>query len=378
MFIEQKKWTPEKTWEILRTDGREPRNYQLVIVFGSRPLLSSKGFYDELRKQYPKADILMNSTSGEIIDTQVNDETISLTAIEFSKTRFKTAFLKISQATDSYDAGKELASRFSTNELKHLLIISDGQLVNGSDLVEGLQSGLPENVIITGGLAGDGNRFQKTLVGLNSQPEEGMIVAVGYYGNNLVISHGSMGGWDAFGPERLITNSKANVLYELDGQPALDIYKKYLGEYSEELPGSALLFPLSIKTQDGEERVVRTILSINEDEKSLTFAGNVPMGSQARLMKANFDQLIEGASNAALSSQKTIERPDLAILISCVGRKLVLNQRIEEEVEVIREIFGDHTAITGFYSYGEISPLSGFMTCELHNQTMTITTMREK
>lgn len=377
MFIEQKKWTLEKTWETLRSDGRDPRNYQLVIVFGSRPLLSSKGFYDELRKQYPKADILMNSTSGEIIDTQVNDETISLTAIEFSKTKFKSAFLKINQSNDSYKAGKELASRFDTNELKHLLVISDGQLVNGSDLVGGLQSSLPENVIITGGLAGDGNRFQKTLVGLNSQPEEGMIVAVGYYGNNLVISHGSMGGWDAFGPERLITHSKANVLYELDGQPALDIYKKYLGEYSDELPGSALLFPLSIKTHEGDERVVRTILSINEDEKSLTFAGNVPMGSHARLMKANFDRLIEGASSAAISSQKTIERPDLAILISCVGRKLVLNQRIEEEVEVIREIFGDHTAITGFYSYGEISPISGFMTCELHNQTMTITTMSE-
>lgn len=377
MFIEQRKWTPEKTWETLRSDGRDPRKYQLVIVFGSRSLLSSKGFYDELRNQYPKADILMNSTSGEIIDTQVNDETISLTAIEFSKTRFKCAFLKIKQALDSFDAGKELASRFSTDELKHLLIISDGQLVNGSELVEGLQSVLPANVVITGGLAGDGNRFQKTLVGLNSQPEEGMIVAVGYYGNNLVISHGSMGGWDPFGPERLITHSKANILYELDGQPALDIYKKYLGEYSDELPGSALLFPLSIKTLTGKERVVRTILSINEDEKSLTFAGNVPMGSHARLMKANFDRLIEGASGAAISSQKNNESPDLAILISCVGRKLVLNQRIEEEVEVIRDIFGEHTAITGFYSYGEISPPSGFMTCELHNQTMTITTLRE-
>lgn len=377
MFIEQKKWTPEKSWETLRSDGRDARNYQLVIVFGSRPLLSSNGFYEDIRSKYPKADILMNSTSGEIIDTQVNDETISLTAIEFSKTKFKTAFLHIGEVSNSFDAGKVLASRFSHENLKHLLVISDGQLVNGSNLVKGLQNGLPENVIITGGLAGDGSRFQKTLVGINSKPSEGMIVAVGYYGNDLVISHGSMGGWDPFGPERLITKSTENVLYELDGQPALDIYKKYLGTYSDELPGSALLFPLSIKSHSGQEHIVRTILSINEDERSLTFAGNVPMGAYARLMKASFEKLIEGAHDAAMSSQQILEKPELAILISCVGRKLVLNQRIEEEVEVIRDLFGDHTAITGFYSYGELSPASGAF-CELHNQTMTITTFSEK
>jgi hypothetical protein len=231
--------------------------------------------------------------------------------------------------------------------------------VNGSDLVTGLQSSLPKNVVVTGGLAGDGSRFQKTLVGLNEQPTEGKIIAVGFYGNNLTVSHGSMGGWDPFGPERLVTKSSANVLFELDGQPALSVYKKYLGEYSDELPGSALLFPLSVKLNDSDESVVRTILSINEDDQSLTFAGNIPVGSYARLMKANFDRLIEGASNAAMNSLQKLQKPDLAILISCVGRKLVLNQRIEEEVEVIRDILGKTTAITGFYSYGEISPNKG-------------------
>ncbi|HNT70258.1 MAG TPA: FIST C-terminal domain-containing protein, partial [Bacteroidales bacterium] len=196
--------------------------------------------------------------------------------------------------------------------------------------------------------------------------------------SHLKVSHGSMGGWDPFGPERLITKSTSNKLYELDGQPALSIYKKYLGEYSDELPGSALLFPLSVKLSENEEPVVRTILSIDEDEQSLTFAGNIPTGCYTRLMQANFDRLIEGASNAATNSIQTFQKPDLAILISCVGRKLVLNQRIEEEVEAIRDILGTSTAITGFYSYGEISPNQGFNSCELHNQTMTITTMSER
>lgn len=378
MQIEQKKWTPEKTWETLRSDLNDRTRYQLVIVFGSRTLLSSPGFYEEIRSQYPKADILMNSTSGEIIDTQVNDDTISLTAIHFNKTKFITHSISISESPSSLQAGEKLASLFDRKDLSNILVISDGQLVNGSELVQGLQSVLTSNVIVTGGLAGDGSRFQKTLVGLNEQPVEGKIIAVGFYGNNIKVSHGSMGGWDPFGPERLVTKSKANILYELDGQPALDVYKRYLGEYSDELPGSALLFPLSVKLSDNDEPVVRTILSIDEDERSLTFAGNIPTGSYAKLMKANFDRLIEGASNAAMNSLQKLEKPDLAILISCVGRKLVLNQRVEEEVEAIRDMFGNRTAITGFYSYGEISPTKGYMTCELHNQTMTITTMSEQ
>ncbi|MBP7168605.1 MAG: FIST C-terminal domain-containing protein [Bacteroidia bacterium] len=378
MQIQQKKSTPERTWETLRSDINDSSVYQLVIVFGSRILLSSPGFYEEIRNQYPKAEILMNSTSGEIIDTQVNDDTISLTAIRFDKTKFTSQSINIGDFSNSMEAGKIISDKFPHEGLSNILVISDGQMVNGSDLVTGLQSSLPKNVVVTGGLAGDGSRFQKTLVGLNEQPTEGKIIAVGFYGNNLTVSHGSMGGWDPFGPERLVTKSSANVLFELDGQPALSVYKKYLGEYSDELPGSALLFPLSVKLNDSDESVVRTILSINEDDQSLTFAGNIPVGSYARLMKANFDRLIEGASNAAMNSLQKLEKPDLAILISCVGRKLVLNQRIEEEVEVIRDILGKTTAITGFYSYGEISPNKGYMNCELHNQTMTITTMSEK
>lgn len=377
MKLEQCKWTPESTWETFRSDLKSAESYQLVIVFGSRILLSSPGFYQEIRNKYPKADILMNSTSGEILDTQVNDESISLTAICFDKTKFTTHSLDIADFTNSQEAGKAIARKFDHNNLSNIIVISDGHKVNGSDLVTGLQAELPKEIVITGGLAGDGSRFQKTLVGLNEQPHEGQIIAVGFYGSHLKVAHGSMGGWDAFGPERLITKSSANILYELDGQPALAIYKKYLGEYSDELPGSALLFPLSVTLSEKEEPVVRTILSINEDDQSLTFAGNVPLGSYSRFMKANFDRLIEGASNAASVSTQLIQKPELAILISCVGRKLVLNQRIEEEVEAIRDILGDETVITGFYSYGEISPNKSFHSCELHNQTMTITTMSE-
>jgi hypothetical protein len=378
MKIEQRRFSVTAGWKTLRSDGTSPDAFTLVIAFGSTGILQDDSIYETLKLTYPNAEILMSSTSGEILDTKVSDDTLSVTAIEFEKTTILTTTTQISTIKSSYQAGHQLATSLKHEGLRYVLIISDGQQVNGSQLVLGLQNSLPKGIIITGGLAGDGSRFKTTLVGLNEVPIEGRIVAIGFYGDSLLVTYGSVGGWDPFGPERLITKSCENILYELDGKPALDIYKMYLGEYASELPGSGLLFPLSIRLADSQHSIVRTILSVCEKDKSLTFAGNMPEGTYARLMQANFDMLIEGASQAAQDTMAgTEKKPDLAILISCVGRKLVLDQRIEEEVEVVRAIYNDKTAIAGFYSYGEISPSFNFMKCELHNQTMTITTLTE-
>lgn len=375
MKIQQKKFSKTQGWEIIRSDSFDFTLCNLVLVFGSVEILSDRSIFSDVKNQYPAADILFGSTAGEILDTQVNDNTLSATAIYFEKTKTKTKI--IDAGKDSFESGKQVAATFDPTGLKNLFVISDGQSVNGSELVLGLQEHLPKGTIITGGLAGDGSAFKKTLVGLNHPPSQGKIAAIGFYGESLSIGYGSIGGWDPFGPERLITKSKNNVLYELDGKPALDIYKLYLGDYANELPSSGLLFPLSIRIGDNNS-LVRTILAVNEKEKSLTFAGNMPEGCYTRLMKANLDRLIDGASVAAHNSLiHPGQIPDLAILVSCVGRKLVMNHRIEEEIEAIRGVYGDKTFLTGFYSYGEISPTFNFMKCELHNQTMTITTFIE-
>jgi len=297
MKILQKKYSKNAGWKILRNDNIEPALCNLVLVFSGRDILCDPTIYSCIKKEFPAAHILLNSTAGEIIDTEVNDETISLTAIAFKKIKIKTAITHIEQVQNSFEAGQSLAKDLDPEDLKYVLVISDGQKVNGSELVNGLQEKLPEGTIITGGLAGDGGRFEKTLVGLNEIPLEGRIAAIGFYGNNFCVSYGSVGGWDSFGPERLITRSDGNILYELDCKPALDIYKMYLGDYANELPGSGLLFPLSIRTDSLNNSLVRTILAVNAEDKSLTFAGNMPEGAYARLMKANFDRLIEGASD---------------------------------------------------------------------------------
>ena len=381
MRIEQRRWTPGAGWSVTRAapgSGFAPR---LLLLFGGTGLFDDAKALDQLRKNYPTANPVGCSTAGEIRGVDITLEEGVATAVELEGTgcRVEVATERIADAQDSEGSGRRLAERLDPDGLVYVLVLSPGLDVNGSALVRGIQAGLPPNVIVTGGLAGDADRFGRTLVWSASGATERTAALVGFYGDPIRVGHGSMGGWDPFGPDRLITRSEGNVLYELDGKPALALYRQYLGEHAAHLPASGLLFPLSLRTADSEERVVRTILSIDDAAGSLTFAGDVPQGNYARLMKANFDRLVEGAAQAGSNSRQMLRGsgPELAILISCVGRRLVLQQRTEEEVEAVREVLGGDPVLTGFYSYGEISPHNPSAKCALHNQTMTVTTLTE-
>jgi hypothetical protein len=372
------------SWRNNTLSGHPLSNYMeddkvnLVLCFGSKSILHNEKVYARLKQKFNKAEIMLCSTAGEIHHTEVLDASLSITAIQFEKTFTASHCVNINNHADSFEAGKSLMQNFDTNDLHYVFVLSDGGKVNGSELVRGINEITQNNILVTGGLAGDGSNFHSTLVGLNNEPEQGLIAAIGFYGHSLKICHGSNAGWEMFGLEKQVTGSTGNILYEIDNRNALAIYKQYLGPEAESLPGSALLFPLAIKLPGVNEEIVRTILSIDEVAGSMTFAGDIPMGSKVRMMKANFDKLTHAASDAALQTLDKIKtNPQLAILISCVGRKLILKSRTEEEVEAVNEIFEHKTMLTGFYSYGEISPLHEGNACQLHNQTMTITTFSE-
>jgi Uncharacterized conserved protein len=368
------KWVSDRNDENL-----DYHTAHLVLGFGTREIIEKDEFFLLVKRKFPNAEIALSSSSGEIFSNEVYDNAAVLTVIGFSTSHIRTSQIDITDFQSSYEAGKMLMENLEKENLRWVFVLSDGSNVNGSQLVEGLNEERPDKVLISGGLAGDGDRFEKTVVGLNQVPTVNKIVAIGFYGDNLELSHSSCGGWESFGLERTVTKSHNNILYEIDHKNALDLYKKYLGKYAEELPGSALLFPLSMRSIEDDTHVVRTILSINEKENMMIFAGDLPEGGKVRFMKANMDRLTDAAIAAANEclalNQSGI--PKMAIIISCVGRKLVLGERITEEVEMVRDIFGPQPIISGFYSYGEISPLKPFQNCVLHNQTITITTLNE-
>jgi hypothetical protein len=364
---------------VQQSEGFRASEAQLVLAFGNKKYIENSQIV-AIAADFPHATIVSSSTAGEILEENFHENSLTVTAIQLEKSKIECLHTNYyDHSSNSFEIGRFLMKKIPKENLVYVLVISDGSLINGTELVEGIASENTDNVLVTGGLAGDGANFVSTLVGINSDIRHGNVTIVGFYGSSFYAGHGSLGGWDEFGPERFITKSNKNVLYQLEDKNALDLYKEYLGSYADELPSSSLLFPLSISIEGKSEKNVRTILSIDETEKSMTFAGNMPEGALVRLMKANFDKLIHASSKAAEAALNAhFETPDLALLISCVGRRIILNERVEEEIENARKVLGDKTFITGFYSYGEISPFIDSMKCELQNQTMTITTFSEK
>lgn len=371
-FSQKKQWSTNNRPKI---DSRRT----LMLVFGPSSFLDSDGPLDELLHDYPESVVIGCSTAGEILGTQIFDDSLSVAIMRFDHTDLRTASATVGSAEEAFAAGQRIAQQLNDTGLKGIFVLSDGLQVNGSELVRGLNSQVPSSVVVTGGLAGDGDRFSRTWVLQDRKPKAGCVTAVGFYGNHIRIGHGSKGGWDRFGPERRVTKSNGNVLFELDGRPALQLYKEYLGDRAAGLPATGLLFPLALRADQGDVKsLVRTILAVNEREQSLTFAGDIPEGAFAQLMKANFDRLVQGASEAATTTKLSGDgcSSTLAVAISCVGRRLVLGERTEEETEATLDVLPPGTKQVGFYSYGEISPYATG-TCDLHNQTMTLTTFSE-
>ncbi|MFM9940996.1 MAG: FIST signal transduction protein [Hyphomicrobiaceae bacterium] len=354
---------------------------QLVLYFGSRAGLEDEAVYADLRSTFPSANIVGCSTGGQLLDDHVTDDTATAMALQFDATDVFVAREDMTPGFTSFQAGRRLGVALYDPALSNVLVLSDGLHVNGSELVRGLVAVLGKNVIITGGLAGDGAAFAKTIVAANGQPRSGQVAAIGFYGNKLVVGHGSAGGWNEFGPKRRITQSAGNKLIQLDDKPALDLYKLYLGDEANGLPGTALLYPLLVSDPvRPQHSLVRTVLSVDHDAGTMKFAGDIPEGWSAQLMRGYFDRLAEGAGHAAKASTPSVAAVHgecAAILVSCIGRRLLMGESIVDEIAAARRALGASVQCAGFYSYGEISPHAVSGCAELHNQTMTVTTLSE-
>jgi hypothetical protein len=377
MHSQQITWNPQAGWTPVKAE-----NVSLLFYFGTRQMLACGTRYNELREMFPGAHILGCSTGGQINNNDVSDDEIVAAAISFDATGLRLVRQDISDAQQSRNCGEGIGRALIREDLAGVFVLSDGLNVNGSELVNGLVAAIGPNIPLTGGLAGDGADFTETLVGGDCVPRARTVVGVGFYGSAIRIGHGSAGGWDLFGPRRQVTRSTGNVLFELDGEPALDLYERYLGpEDSKGLPGSALLFPIQVHDANHpDSAVVRTVLAVDHEARSMTFAGDVPQGWTAQLMHGNFDRLAEGAADAARQARIGLAGEgdhQFSILVSCIGRRLLMGQRTSDEAEAAGAELGANTLRLGFYSYGEISPHAKSGVCELHNQTMTVTSFAE-
>ena len=376
MTIENLTYTTT-TWNCDNETINSKDKVQLVLAFGDTDTFVNPEHYDYLQARYPNAHIVGSSSSGNVLGAQVSESSVIATAIFFEHSDVKLSVVDFTQDDDLHAISTQVVSQLPNENLKSIFIISDGLYMNGTTLAQSAHLAKP-NTLITGGLAGDDARFEKTVIMANDSAKEKRVLALGFYGDKLHVSSGCYAGWDEFGAERIITKSEGNVVYEINNEPALEPYKRYLGDEAKNLPGSGLRFPLSIRETDSANSIIRTVLAVCEEDNSLTFAGDVPQGYIAKLMKTNIDGLIDGSEMAAKDIVQANNNDALGLVVSCVGRKLVMKDLTDEELEAIEDTVGKNVHLTGFYSYGELAPFSSeILNCQLHNQTMTLTVIYE-
>lgn len=359
-----------------------PEEPDLLLIFGPTDALRSSGVLARLHERFPSTPQLACSTGSSVAGVSLDETGVQAVAVGFSRAQVRLHTQPLPDASQSRLTGQKLAGQIATDNLVGVILFSVGLDVNGSHLVEGVQDILGREVAISGGLAGDGERFGDTLIAINGEIAEGAVAALALYGESLRISLGCYGGWTEFGPRRLITASDGATLYELDGKPALDLYETYLGPEAESLPASGLIYPLKVwDPANPEEQFVRTLLGIERERRALILAGDVPQGWRAQLMRGSIDHLVNGAERAAQQAHEEMlaqgVAPQLCLFVSCVGRRMLLGQRTEEELEAVASVIGGDVPISGFYSYGEIAPQNAAVPAGLHNQTVTLTLLAE-
>jgi hypothetical protein len=374
------RWSATSGWSDQAPPTIDPA-VQLLLAFGPVDAPDASWF-GEVAARWPNARLVYSSAGGQIDGLDVLDAEVVVTGMAFESTAVRVVSLDGAGVLPCEALGRALGTEIAADAtVRHVLLFLDGLYINGAAFTAGLNETLPAGVTVSGGLASDGVAFQRTGLGVDGPPSERRIVAVTLSGDALAIGTGSAGGWEPFGPERVVSRAQGTTVFELDDQRALDVYRRYLGALAAELPGSALLFPLAMTPPGGGPMVVRTILGVDEEAGSLRFAGDVPQGYRVQLMRSTNDSLLDGAAHAARDARTGMQGvvPSVLLCVSCIGRREVLRSRIEEEIEEVSEL-ASGAVVTGYYSNGEIAPPAGGadLLALLHNQTMTITAIGER
>ncbi|TAL59484.1 MAG: hypothetical protein EPN84_11090 [Legionella sp.] len=368
------RYTKEMGWESPHHTDLD--SAQTLVLFFAARSFENQQMIEDLHQAFPKAHIAGCSTAGEILNGQVSDESLVYIVMAFENTSVQIESIPNYLGENIEECGHKMADKLYDKDLAHLFLLCSGFNINIDDFISGFKKNSGRDIPVSGGIAADGEAFLKTWVYHNGFYENG-IVCIGLYGQDIRVSQGCEGGWIKFGLELKITKSQKNCLYEIDGEPALAIYKRYLGNLSEKLPSSGLLFPLAIRKNTESTPVVRTILSVDEATQSIIFAGEIPQGWLASLMRCSNEGLLEGARKAACQSAPNTIEPTVSLVVSCIGRRMVLGQGSFHELAMAMSTMPKMSHIDiGFYSYGEISERAG-INSKLHNQTMTISTLYE-
>lgn len=343
------------------------RNNLLQIFTGVSDVKFIESLLSEVKDILPDIKIIGSTTSGEIMNADVLEKSTIFSFSLFQKTRVTTHIQELSN--DSYISAKKLIYKFEKMEkAKVAITFTDGLSINAESYLKAFKEH-DEKLIVAGGLAGDNADFKQTIVFNESEVlTHGAVVAL-LYNNKLQVNTGAVYGWKKIGKILTITKAKDNVVYEIDGIKAIDIYFKYLGDkVARELPKTGIEFPLIIKRDDID--IARAVLGKNSDG-SLIFAGHFNVGDKVTFSYANTEIMLNDAHQ--VSTDIATNPIESIFIYSCMARKALLHSNIVMELEMLNSI----VPISGFFTCGEFYCDVSSNKFNLLNQTMTILSLSE-
>lgn len=298
---------------------------------------------------------------------------------------FKSA-VGVNAQKDSYEAGHSLAKSLVDEATAILMIFMDAVGVNGSAVVRGILDGSRKNLPIIGGMASDASTFTKTYEYHKGEVLSDTVVGVAMSGK-VSFGIGVQHGWQSIGLPVTVTKSEGAVIKEINGQPAIKFFEEYFGEEEAKqlhkpLSRICYVYPLGMSVEGSDELLIRIAFVANE-KGELACAGEIPQGSQIRLMLGDYEKAIEAAREAAQKAKEQLKgaKPKAAFVFNCAARYMLLGKRADEEIQAIQSVLGGEVPLIGFYTYGEQAPLRGDVgpKCSslFHNETMTMILLGE-
>ncbi len=327
----------------------------------------------------PDSTIIGCSTAGEITtEGPSNRDSIAVMALYSDNLKFYSAIG--SNITDGARKAGESVAKSIVDQISGnpdvFMMFPDAFTGNGAEIVRGIASVLGDNFPIVGGTAGDGLVFEKTYQYLNGKVYTGSVVALAISGP-IKAGIGVRHGWIPIGTPRKVTRAEGSIIHELDGKPAINIYKDYFGKEAvdiekEKLARLAIMYPLGIKNPSNNEMLIRDPLTV-DPSGSITCVAEVPEGVDIQIMIGSFDEAINAAGEAAVGAMTQIRGsiPRAVILFSCIARRKLFGERSSEEIKKIQSVISPDVPMIGFYTYGEQCR------SEFHNETVVILILAE-
>ena len=322
---------------------------------------------------FPEIELIGGTTDGEM-SSVLGFEQDSLTLMVFCSDNITiSAGIGHGVSKDAIAASQSAVQQAGIahkEEIQFCISLPESLTTSGVVILDSLKQALGKQVPIFGGLTADQWRSQQTYQFFQTEVCSDSVPILLFSGP-ILFSHGVASGWQPIGKPGRVTKAENNVVYEIDDQPALAFYHRYLGA----LPPSSE-YPLALFDAESDSHYMRAPSGIYDPTiGSITFFGDVPPQSVVQIAETTHNEILSASKLSTLQALENYpgQAPAAALFFSCASRRQILGSLTREEYEqaqhCLSESLRQPLPSCGFYTNGEIAPLQQKGATYFHNET---------